>query len=391
MSYFRRTSRSRFWKVALLLLGLLLTLDFIRLSRSGSRQHQNTSLSIPVPTPSIYIASIFWNSAYILHISWNRAILDLVEELGGAKIYISIYESGSWDHSKQVLKELESALIARGIPHRIILDDTTHADDIGRPPTEEGWIKTPRGKTELRRIPYLSRLRNKTLEPLAQLAANGTTFDKVKDVWALLETNDGDYAAACSLDFSKPPEFYDTFALRDTEGHERLSMTFPYFRSRKSRWAMVSHRPVPVSSCWNGMVAFDSSPFYQKNPLRFRGISDSLASHHLEGSECCLIHADNFQSKTKGIWLNPSVRVGYDPEAYNVVHALEPWPSISSRWAGLWRNRVRRWVTTVWFKEWVVRNRLKTWSKGEPGRHEPGEHCIINEMQVLIHNGWAHV
>ena len=139
------------------------------------------------------------------------------------------------------------------------------------------------------------------------------------------------------------------------------------------------------------LVAFDSSPFYQANPLRFRGISDSLASHHLEGSECCLIHADNPLSTTKGVWLNPSVRVGYDPQAYNAVHASKPWPSISNRWVGLWRNRVRRWVTTVWFKEWVVRSRLKKWAKGERGRHEPGEHCLINEMQVLVHNGWAHV
>ena len=179
MSYFRRTSRSRFWRGALLLFALLLTFDFVRLPRNGSRQHHNTSPSIPIPTPSIYIASIFWNSAYILHNSWNHAILDLAEKLGAANIYISIYESGSWDDSKEVLKHLEGALIARGIPHRIILDDTTHADDISRSPAEEGWIKTPRGQTELRRIPYLSRLRNKTLEPLAQLAVNGTTFDKV--------------------------------------------------------------------------------------------------------------------------------------------------------------------------------------------------------------------
>lgn len=76
---------------------------------------------------------------------------------------------------------------------------------------------------------------------------------QVRDVWTLLETNSGNYAAACSLDFSKPPNFYDTFALRDIEGHERLMMTYPYFRSRESRSAMISHRPVPVQSCWNGM------------------------------------------------------------------------------------------------------------------------------------------
>ena len=179
MSYLRRTFRSRLWRGALLLLGAVLVTDFIKLSRSGSNRCQNNSVGIPTPTPSVYIASIFWNSAYILHTSWNRAVLDLAEKLGAPNIYVSIYESGSWDESKQMLRQLQDDLITRGIRHRIILDETTHAEDIARPPATEGWVKTPRGKTELRRIPYLSRLRNKTLEPLAELAANGTTFDKV--------------------------------------------------------------------------------------------------------------------------------------------------------------------------------------------------------------------
>ena len=139
------------------------------------------------------------------------------------------------------------------------------------------------------------------------------------------------------------------------------------------------------------LVAFESSPFYRASPLRFRGISDSLAIHHLEGSECCLIHADNPQSAVKGVWLNPNVRVGYDPNAYAAVHTMEPWPSLYDRLIGLWENRIRRWVTTVWFKEWVVRRRIKKWAKEDRNRREPGPHCLINEMQVLVYNGWAHV
>lgn len=178
MSSFRRTSRTRFWRGALVLL-VIFAIDIIRLSWNGRHQYPNTSIGIPTPTQSIYIASIFWNSAAILHSNWNNAILDLAEKLGVDNIYISIYESGSWDESKQILRQLESVLINRGIRHSIILDETTHQDDIARPPAAEGWVKTPRGKTELRRIPYLSKLRNKTLEPLAELAANGTTFNKV--------------------------------------------------------------------------------------------------------------------------------------------------------------------------------------------------------------------
>ena len=163
-----------------MLLGVVFAIDFMRLSLVGIHSPgDKVDIVSSVPPPSIYIASIFWNSAAILHSNWNGAVLDLAENLGADRIFISIYESGSWDESKQVLKQLQSALIARGIRHRIILDETTHQDDITRLPAAEGWVKTPRGRTELRRIPYLSRLRNKTLEPLAELAANGTTFDKV--------------------------------------------------------------------------------------------------------------------------------------------------------------------------------------------------------------------
>lgn len=38
------------------------------------------------------------------------------------------------------------------------------------------------------------------------------------------------------------------------------------------------------------LVAFDAAPFYSNEPLRFRGIADSLAAYHIEASECCLIH-----------------------------------------------------------------------------------------------------
>lgn len=76
---------------------------------------------------------------------------------------------------------------------------------------------------------------------------------KTDDVLRLLNTNGGDYAAACSLDFSRPLEVYDTFALRDVEGHEMLMQKWPYFRAKQSRRAILANLPVPVTSCWNGM------------------------------------------------------------------------------------------------------------------------------------------
>ena len=63
----------------------------------------------------------------------------------------------------------------------------------------------------------------------------------------------------------------------------------------------------------------DASTFYAYD-LTFRGVPDSLVSQHVEGSECCLIHADNPLSRTKGVWVNPYVRVAYSGSTYESVH-----------------------------------------------------------------------
>ena len=167
---------------------------------------------------------------------------------------------------------------------------------------------------------------------------------------------------------------------------------WPYFRARASRLAMKSSSPVPVKSCWNGMVFMDAAPFYNtSHPLHFRGIQDSLALSHLEASECCLIHADNPLTSEKGLWLNPNVRVGYNEEAYSSIHHEPSWLSLSEITYGLWENRLRRWLSTAWLRNRAVRRRLSAWLRESEQNTEPGMHCLINEMQVLVPNGWAHV
>ena len=138
------------------------------------------------------------------------------------------------------------------------------------------------------------------------------------------------------------------------------------------------------------IVAMDASPFYNDN-LTFRGIHDDLAAKHVEGSECCLIHADNPLSRTKGVWLNPRVRVGYSGKAYDIVNPDSVWLSTLDILCGSWGNRFSRWFTTTWFKNQIVNRRLSAWAKKDPTHKEPGRPCLINEMQVLVANGWAHL
>jgi hypothetical protein len=229
-------------------------------------------------------------------------------------------------------------------------------------------------------------------------------------------------------------------------GYKTSSQVYPYFRSSTSRKALLKNEPIPVKSCWNGIIVFDASPFYGENPLRFRGIDvciclypsidpspttsytdlplkDTLAAHHLEGSECCLIHSDN-PLRAHGIFVNPSVRVSYNATTYSLVNppyplpipfshpitttptnpsdapARLPWPHPNMLWKGIWLNRVARWMGAprVWSELSLVKETVEKWKMegsklggAEMRREEIGLECLINEMQVLYQNGWQHV
>lgn len=136
---------------------------------------------LPQETPRVYIASLHWNNEIILREFWNQKLLELVQALGPQNVFVSVYESGSWDQSKEALHELDEALGTLGAGRSFTLDETTHEEEIASPPTVpgNGWVRTAEGEMGLRRIPYLARLRNKSLQPLVDMAQSGTTFDYV--------------------------------------------------------------------------------------------------------------------------------------------------------------------------------------------------------------------
>lgn len=391
--------RSNIIRILVIVVALHSIIETLRI-RARLPYHVEPEHDIHRRPERIYIASLHWNDEKILRDYWSDSVLALAKAIGRDNVYVSIYESGSWDKTKDVLRDLDKSLGDIGVKRNITFSNITHAEEISQMP-KSGWVYTVDGKKEMRRIPYLSRIRNLSLEPLETLAMQGQHFDKVlflndvifstNDVLRLLDTNGGDYAAACSMDFSKAPYFYDTFALRDSEGHEAVMQTWPYFRSRDSRHAIKQHRPIPVTSCWNGIVAMSAQPFISNPPLRFRGIDDSLAAFHVEGSECCLIHFDNPLSHQKGIYVNPDVRVGYNREAYNAVHPKGRFLSSTNIFISLWKNRLLRHTKWPSFKEGVVYRKIKEWRKQNPTLKEVGGICIVNEMQVLRANGWAHV
>lgn len=372
----------------------------------ASKQRDMSSIK---QNESVFIVSVHRNTEPILRAAWNQAVLDLVSHLGAENVYFSAIESGSQDKTKDALLELKSSLDQAGVGNTISLGTTAWeqvAEIEDRPSKRErGWIwNREESQWDMRRIPYLARVRNQAMEPLKAVEEKtGQKFNKIlwindvvfdtEDFLNLLHTNDGQYAAACSMDFKSYPSYYDTFALRDDEGMKTASYYWPWFMSSSSRASVLRAEPVRVESCWNGMVLFDAKPFYGDLALEFRGTDDSLADFHLEGSECCLIHADNELSRdpNKGVWLNPNVRVGYNMEAYqNVKGGRFPGPLAAV--VGTWANRVGRPKGRVqqYLENLTIRKRLAKWT-AETGRKEPGEMCLINEMQIMFSNGWKHL
>ena len=443
----RRLLRSRLLRLSLLLLVVWTCIEAVLINRRliiadeapvRSEQHEK-----------IFIALLPWNNEIILRQHLNSRMLDLVRVLGIANVYFSIYENGSGDGTKGALRDLQSELDSLSVPNHVVLEEISHEDIVRTRPTgpTEGWIRIDqagheafdihRGDYALRRIHYLAGLRNKVLEPLGALARNGSRFDRIlflndvlftpDDVLRLLQTRDGDYAAACSLDFELPPAFYDTFALRDAQGRPALMKTWPFFHAAGSRNAMLTGGPVPVQSCWNGIVALNAAPFLPPDPsttdaspppLRFRAVPDSLARLHVEGSECCLVHYDNPLTPRRGVWLNSAVRVGYchpglrkgvfAPDwaaykracqlPYDAVHVApgRSWIGVAHVAAGLWENRVRRVVLGGARGDWRAARKARAWARvaggqGAGERQEPGAACLVDEMHVIEPHGWLHL
>lgn len=181
--YIRRVLRLRVTRIAILLFLLFNFLEVLRIHHNlgnGHVQRRSKDASASArPRERIYIASMHFNNAEILKSHWNNAVIGLTEKFGPKNVFVSIFESGSWDDSKEVLRDLDRELEKLGVPHRIEVSDKTHQDELDNGDKGEGWIDTPRDKRELRRIPYLSRLRNKTIKDLLELHKQGTEFDKV--------------------------------------------------------------------------------------------------------------------------------------------------------------------------------------------------------------------
>ena len=297
----------------------------------------------------IFIAiSLYDRAGHLVNGSWGQSVLDLVDLLGPNNVFLSIYENDSGQEGADALEVFKTKVKCR---HEIISEINLSKDAFPK-------VTMPDGSQRLKRIMYLSEVRNRALRPLDK--ASDTVYDKVlflNDIafrpidaaQLLFSTNVGrkgiaDYLAACSVDFIDLFRFYDTFATRDSEGYSMGIPIYPWFSnagSAQSRYDVLNQQDaVSVKSCWSGMVAVKAkylqssnqnlengmqeigshtiSPSHPKDisaPVRFRGEPELF----FDACECCLFHADVQQVARRpilahdtGVYLNPYVRVAYN-------------------------------------------------------------------------------
>lgn len=137
----------------------------------------------PLRESRIFIAATHRNTEFILRTHWNEAVLNLTNHFGPKNVFVSIQESGSMDDTKGALRDLDFQLKESGV-HRSIKPGLTmeqQLEEIAHAPEREqdGWIRTSRDKIEIRRIPYLAKLRNKVMEALETEFSLGRKYDIV--------------------------------------------------------------------------------------------------------------------------------------------------------------------------------------------------------------------
>ena len=359
----------------------------------------------------IFIAvSLYDQGGRLIDGSWGQSVLDLIDLLGHDNVFLSIYENDSGDGGTQALERFKHKLSCQ---HELVSEPHV--------PLEAFPIITlPDGAQRLKRLTYLSELRNRALKPLDQesgvmydkvLYLNDVSFYPIDAAQLLFSTNVGsggktDYLTACSVDFVNYFKFYDTYATRDMEGYSMGVPFYPWFSSAggaQSRSDVMNQKDaVRVKSCWGGMVAFDAkflqstkkssvnstreigshtiSPSIPTNislPIRFRAEPEM----YYDACECCLIQADilsvsqreNIDQDT-GIYFNPYVRVAYS--------------SAQLGWLAFTRRFERLFVLPQWIANTVARmphyNPYRTVQEGEGFEEE----IWVSDLSLHGNGSW---
>ncbi|KAJ1998989.1 hypothetical protein GGI02_003995 [Coemansia sp. RSA 2322] len=241
-------------------------------------------------------------------------LLALADTLGRRQVFVSIYENGSRDRTKDILGRFNHILDMLGIEHRIV------ADDAPRP-------------RHSHRIEYMAEIRNRALEPLYQ---NGAAFGRavfindmffcLTDILELVYQSHAHGAhLTCAEDFEfrhGSLAFYDTWVSRDMLGHAFKSQIYRIADDDTAAVAQLTNRPFQVQCCWNGMAVIDTRVFAGNSALRFRRSTADECS----ASECSLLCNDMWAHGYRRAVVVPRVKLSYDIATRELLRAPYNFP-----------------------------------------------------------------
>lgn len=316
----------------------------------------------------IFIAAMFHDNENVIPY-WHDTLIKVIHYLGPDNVFVSVVESHSTDSSPQLLEALDADLALLGVSRRILIRD----DSVPKPDDMSGN----------NRIDFLAATRNRAMEPLLvggydRVVFSNDIFIEPESFVELLETNDGDYDMACGLDMGHFGA-YDMWVLRDRQA-KLASAIWPYFFDEADYQAMHTESPVPVFTCWNGIVVFTADPLLpialrsnrtlSNDPLPYELPATHPATHNasMQGPSPALTPPIRFRASAPGecfssesfllpydlrrqfnlqhIYLNPKVINGYDWRFYFYFKWFMRHPVL--RW----------WIEKVYDGAWMARSVL---------------------------------
>lgn len=238
--------------------------------------------------------------------------------LGYHNVFVSIYENGSNDQTKALLRIFSALTKSVGLRVTIRTSQRT------------------RGQFN-HRIEYLAEVRNSAFVPLHELRDSENEYfdtiifmndilpcvdDLLELIWQSRKNNAG---ITCAADYMYheeigAPVFYDNWVARDINGTALENAPFErIFHHETSSLRFQRHLPVQVQSCWNGIAILDPAPFYEYPHVRFRmaRITDGECS----ASECSLICNDYWEAGYGRILMVPRVKLAYDSVRFSTSPA----------------------------------------------------------------------
>ncbi|GLB39636.1 putative cryptococcal mannosyltransferase 1 [Lyophyllum shimeji] len=290
---------------------------FSRFFADDADSHGRSSRKDLVPSDHKYFFAINLYNSFDIIPDLFATLFRVSAILGYHNVFVSIYENGSTDQTKALLRIFDA--LTRSVGMRITIRTSMRT----------------RGAFN-HRIEYLAEVRNAAFVPLHELRdAENEYFDTivfmndvlpcVDDILELIyQSRTNNAGITCAADYMYhdeigAPVFYDNWVARDINGTALENAPFErIFHHAESAQRFQRHLPVQVQSCWNGIAVLDPEPFYTPPHVRFR--MARITEGECSASECSLICNDYWEAGYGRILMVPRVKLAYDRKVFDIVH-----------------------------------------------------------------------